>query len=96
MLTAAEAMPIQRSEWPRLASLLNTLPAVLGHLFDIDIGLVETVEENNGCGSVGIELVDESHGVGQVVAQFHDDGYVDRLFDVAQNVDVALLELPQV
>ena len=62
------------------------------HLFDVDVRLVEAVEQDDGRGSVGIELLDEGHGVGQVAAQLHDDGDADGLLDVPQDVDVLLFE----
>ena len=64
----------------------------LYHFLNVDVRLVEAVEQHYCGGAVGVQLVYQSYRIGQVVTQLHDDGYLDRLLDVAQNVDVALLE----
>ena len=58
----------------------------------MDIRLVESVEQYHSIGSVGIKLVDQCDGVGQIAAQFHNDGDGNLFLDTAYDIDMTLFE----
>ena len=62
------------------------------HGVDIDVRLVESVEQYHSIGSVGIKLVDQCDGVGQIAAQFHNDGDGNLFLDTAYDIDMTLFE----
>ena len=86
----SDAYPAQG--FGQIGFIAEYVAGYLYHFLNVDVRLVEAVEQHYCGGTVGIQLVYQSYRIGQVVTQLHDDGYLDRLLDVAQNVDVALLE----
>ena len=60
--------------------------------FEIDIGLIEAVEENEAVGSGGVDALGHVGEVAEERAELDGDGNVDGGFDGFDDVDVVLLD----
>ena len=59
-------------------------------MLNVDVWLIQAVEEHySGC-TMGIQLLDERHGIGEVFTQFHDDGQFHLLAKHVYNLHLTL------